>query len=242
MPLFLLRSIILISLCCLPQAIFAAQLRVLVLDGDQMPWMQVEKGKLNAGLYADLGVALAQKMRRKVSFTILPRKRLALALEKGSADLICNYIPAWMPGAFDWSVGFIPNTELLISAQSANKPDSLAEFAHVRIGTVLGYAYLELDQILGKYFLRDDAPTMHNNLLKLAAGRIQHLVINQFELEYQQRLGLFKTPLHPYTVLRAYKGQCAVSRVGQVSVAEVNRAIALLQSSHELAQIMGKYR
>jgi polar amino acid transport system substrate-binding protein len=189
MSLFFFRAIFLTSLACLPQAIFAAELRVLVLDGDQMPWMQVDRNKLSAGLYAELGTALAQKMGRTASFTILPRKRLALALEEGSADLICNYIPAWLPGSFDWTAGFIPNVELLISAQSASKPDSLAKFVNVRIGTVLGYAYVELDQALGKGFLRDDAPTMRNNLLKLAAGRIQ-----------------------------------------------------LLERSHELAQIMGKYR
>lgn len=239
---FLCRGLLLTYFFCMPSALQAAELRVLILDGDAMPWAQLRNNQLSAGLYFDLGQALAIQMGRNAHFVLLPRKRLIHALEEGRADLICNYVPVWLPGDFDWSTPFIPNAELLISDQRAKKPSMLGDFANVRIGTVLGYVYSELDQALGLRFLRDDAPSMHHNLLKMAAGRVQHMVISQFELEYLQRQGEFKTPLHPFTVLRSFKGQCAVSRRGQVSVVEVNQAIAALQTQQTLRKIIERYR
>lgn len=227
---------------CLPSLGLAADLKVLVLDGDTMPWAEINQNQLSAGLYFDLGQALAAQMGRKASFVLLPRKRLVHAIESAKADVLCNYLPVWLPGDFDWSIPFIPNSELLISDQRANKPATLEGFADVRIGTVLGYVYSELDQALGAHFLRDDAPSMRNNLRKMTAGRVQHMVINQFELEYLQRQGQFKTPLHPFTVLRSFKGQCAVSRSGQVGVAEVNQAIGALQNQHALRKMIERYR
>jgi polar amino acid transport system substrate-binding protein len=239
---FLRRYLLIASLLCMPSWLWAAELRVLVLEGDAMPWAEVRNNQLSAGLYFDLGQALAIQMGRKAHFVLLPRKRLIHALEQGSADVICNYLPVWLPGDFDWSTPFIPNAELLISDLQARKPSVLGGFANVRIGTVLGYVYPELNEALGLRFLRDDAPSMHHNLLKMAAGRVQHMVINQFELEYLQRKGKFKTPLHPTMVLRSFKGQCAVSRRGPVSVAAVNQAIAVLQTQHALRKMIVRYR
>ncbi|MGL4605809.1 MAG: substrate-binding periplasmic protein [Iodobacter sp.] len=232
----------LMVLLCLSSSLLAAELRVLVLSGDDMPWMQVRGDQLAGGIYYDLGHALAEQMGRTPKFVILPRKRLVHAITSGDADLICNYLPVWLPGDFDWSLPFIPNAELLISDLRFSKPSALAGFSHERIGTVLGYVYAELDQALAGGFIRDDAPTMRHNLLKMTAGRIHHLVINQFELEYQQRQGIFKTPLHPYTVLRSFAGQCAVSRAGQVTVGQVNQAINALQAKHALRRLMERYR
>ncbi|WP_164521469.1 substrate-binding periplasmic protein [Iodobacter ciconiae] len=239
----MLRCRLLFALLFCPLSLLqAAELKVLVLDGDAMPWAEVRNNQLVAGLYFDLGQALAAQMGRKARFVLLPRKRLVHSIESGGSDVLCNYLPAWLPGKFDWSTPFIPNAELLISDQRASKPASLDGFANVRIGTVLGYVYAELDRVLGERFLRDDAPSMRNNLRKMMVGRVQHMVTNQFELEYLQRQGLFKMPLHPFTILRSFKGQCAVSRSGQVRVAEVDRAIAALQAQYTLRKILERYR
>jgi polar amino acid transport system substrate-binding protein len=222
--------------------VHAEELRVLVLNGDAMPWADIQENRLYAGLYFDLGQALAKQLRRNARFVLLPRKRLAQAMESGQADILCNYLPDWLPGDFDWSTAFIPNAELLITDKRVNKPASLKALSGVRIGTVLGYVYGELDRALGADFVRDDAPSMHHNLLKMSAGRMQHLVINQFELEYQQREGGFNTALHPAMVLRQFKGQCAVSRLGRVGVAQLNQAIASLQAQQELRKMLARYR
>ncbi|MEJ2795317.1 transporter substrate-binding domain-containing protein [Iodobacter sp. LRB] len=236
------RPLLFAFLCGTPFLLQAADLKVLVLEGDSMPWAEVSNNQLSAGLYFDLGQALAVQMGRKAQFVLLPRKRLVHAIESGGADVLCNYLPVWLPGDFDWSTPFIPNAELLISNQRANKSASLDGFANVRIGTVLGYVYSDLDQALGRRFLRDDAPSMRHNLRKMTAGRVQHMVINQFELEYLQKQGQFKMPLHPFMMLRSFKGQCAVSRSGQVTVAEVNKAIVALQAQHVLKKLIERYQ
>jgi hypothetical protein len=39
------------------------------------------------------GLALAAKLGREAHFLLLPRKRIAMALESGQADLLCLYLP-----------------------------------------------------------------------------------------------------------------------------------------------------
>src|ERR1700741_5020922 len=92
------RLLCLASLLLAATPVPAAELVVLVDTGTEMPMAGFHGGQLVDGIHKDLGEALARNMGRHASFVLLPRKRIALALENGKADLICMYIPAWLPG------------------------------------------------------------------------------------------------------------------------------------------------
>jgi len=220
----------------------AGDLTVLADSSSDMPYADVQADIIHGGLHWDLGRALAQNMNRTAKFLLLPRKRTTAALETGKADLMCFYQPEWLPGAFDWSVGFIPNQDLLVTAQQAKRPANIAALAGQPIGTVLGFSYPELSSALGDRFIRDEAPHNASSLAKLGAGRMQHAVVSRAFLEYKTLTGEFTLPLHPYIVLTDQKSRCVVSRHGTVTVAQVNTAIEKLVADGTMTRLFNRYR
>jgi ABC-type amino acid transport substrate-binding protein len=219
----------------------AEDLVVLVDTGTEMPMAEFQGGQLTKGMHKDLGQALAARMGRGAVFHLLPRKRIALALEAGQADIICMYVRDWLPGKFLWSEPFFPMTEVVVSDTSGPRPRSLKELYGKPIATVLGYSHPELEQVLGAGFVRDDGASSVGNLRKMAIGRRHHVLTQQSTLDYHQKVG-DKLSVYPPLVVKTYLGQCAVSGRGHVGVAEVNQAIAQLLRDGGISRIVAAYR
>lgn len=193
------------------------------------------------GLHRDIGMALAARLGRQAVFLGLPRKRIGLALEQGKADLICMYIPQWLPGNFHWSQPFFPQREVVVTDTAVPRPATLADLKGQTIATVLGYFHPELERALGPGFVREDGPSSSANLRKLAAGRLHHVVTQQSTLDYHQKTGQ-RLAVYPPLLVKAYMTQCAVSPQGQVGVAAINQAIARLVKDGEAARITARYQ
>jgi len=207
-----------------------------------MPQARIEGDRVVEGLHLDLGQALARRLGRDLVAKPVPRKRLAEALQRGEGDLLCDYQSDWLPGAFAWSRPFIPDQALLISAATAPAPATLTALTGQSIGTVRGYVYPEMTDALRSGFIRDDAPDAVANLQKLELGRIRHALTGRRVLEYQQRIGHFKLPLHPPLVVSEVMAQCALSPSSPVGLAALNTAIQGLVSEGELNRLFAKYR
>jgi polar amino acid transport system substrate-binding protein len=207
-----------------------------------MPQARIDGERVVEGLHLDLGRALARRLGREVVARPAPRKRLAEALQRGEGDLLCDYQSDWLPGTFAWSRPFIPDQALLISARTAPAPTSLVALAGQPVGTVRGYVYPEMADLLRTGFLRDDAPDAVANLQKLERGRIQHALTGRRVLEYQQRLGHVKLALHPPLVVSEVLAQCALSPSSPVGLSALNSAIQGLVAEGELNRLLAKYR
>ncbi|HEV7815961.1 MAG TPA: transporter substrate-binding domain-containing protein [Janthinobacterium sp.] len=219
----------------------AGTLSMLVDTGTEMPVAQLHASQVLGGLQKDLGEALASRLGRTANFTALPRKRIAEALENGKADLLCMYLPEWLPGDFNWSQGFFPIVEVVISDLSVAAPHTLADLAGQTVGTVLGYSYPEMEQALGSAFVREDAPSAENNLRKMSIGRIHYALTTTAYLAYHLKTG-GPMALHAPLVVKSYRTECAVSRRGQVSVGEVNTAIGQIVRDGTLNRILMRYQ
>ncbi|MES3021310.1 MAG: ABC transporter substrate-binding protein [Pseudomonadota bacterium] len=228
--------------CALNAQAHTAALVVLVDTATEMPMARFKQFRLVDGIHKDIGEALAARMGRSARFTSLPRKRLSKALETGEVDLVCSYVPEWLPGKFGWSIPFIPITQVLITRSDAPRPRSLADLSGERVGTVLGYSHPELEQALGKGFLREDAPNSEANLRKLSAGRLQHAVTGKSFIEYRLKLGDPPLGLHPPLDVTKYMGQCAVSPKGSVTLAEVDTALTQMVRDGTVNTIVAHYR
>jgi ABC-type amino acid transport substrate-binding protein len=219
----------------------AAQLVVLVDTGTEMPMAGFQDGRLVEGFHKDLGVALAGKLGREASFMPLPRKRIAMALEAGQADVVCLYLPPWLPGQLLWSRGFFPVSEVVVSDTSVPQPHKLSDLNGQPVATVLGYYYPEFEKAMGKGFVRDDGHSSSGNLRKIAAGRLHHAITQQSTLDYYLKVGE-KLSLYPPLVVKNYKAQCAVSPQGQVSLGEVNKAIDQIIKDGSVSKIISNYQ
>ncbi|MGZ8288284.1 MAG: substrate-binding periplasmic protein [Telluria sp.] len=226
----------------LAPAVHADEITFLVDTGTEMPMARFKGWKVVEGIQYDIGQALAQAMGRSAKFVVLPRQRMVSALENGSADVLCSYVPQWLPGNFDWSQPFLPTVEVLLTNGAAERPHKLADVAGKAVGTVLGYRHLELEKVLGKDFVRDDGPTTEASLRKLAVGRMQHAITSEFIYLYRTRKGDLPITLHPPLVVERYMTQCAVAPTGRVKVADVNAGIAKLVRDDTVAKIVARYR
>jgi polar amino acid transport system substrate-binding protein len=230
-------------LCPLAGAEPARPLVMLVETSALMPHARIEGDRVIEGLNLDIGQALARRLGRDLVARPTPRKRLAEALQRGEGDLLCDYQSDWLPGAFAWSRPFLPDQALLISAAAVLPPPaSLTALTGQPIGTVRGYVYPEMADALRSGFLRDDAPDAVANLQKLELGRIRHALTGRRVLEYQQRIGHFKLPLHPPLVVSEVLAQCALSPSSPVGLAALNTAIQGLVGEGELNRLMARYR
>ncbi|MEB0029708.1 transporter substrate-binding domain-containing protein [Undibacterium sp. RTI2.1] len=190
----------------------------------------------------DLGKLLAEQMGRTLIVLDLPRKRFSPALKSGSGDILCGFIPPWMPGDFDWSQSFIPMADIVISVSSVPKPASIQDLKNKRIGTVLGFTYPELENELGKNFLRDDAPSIDSSLRKLMAGRFDYMTTTMSNLNEHLRLGDLSVTLNPPLIIKQFNTKCAVSKNGRVKLSELNKAIDAIVKNGEFAKLLARYR
>lgn len=219
----------------------APPLVVLVDTGTEMPMAGFQDGRLAAGIHKELGQALAARLGREANFLLLPRKRIAMALESGQADLICLYLPPWLPGNFQWTRGFFPVAEVIVTDTSVPQPRKLRDLSGQPVATVLGYAYPELEQQLGPGFVRDDGHSSSGNLRKMAAGRLHHAITQQITLDYYLKVGE-KLSLYTPLLVKQYQAQCAVSPQGQVPVGAVNKAIEQIVRDGSVSKILSNYQ
>ncbi|MBV7536188.1 transporter substrate-binding domain-containing protein [Duganella sp. sic0402] len=229
-------------LAALTTAVAAPLPLVVAVDtGTEMPMAGFRAEHLAEGFHKDLGEALAGKLGREARFLLLPRKRITMALDSGQADLICLYLPPWLPGEFQWTRAFFPVSEVLVTDTSVVQPHALRDLSGQPIATILGYYYPELDKALGQGFIRDDGHSSSANLRKIAAGRLHHAITQQSTLDYYIKVGE-KLSLYPPLVIKHYQAQCAVSPKGQVSVSEVNKAIGQLLRDGSVSKIISNYQ
>lgn len=212
---------------------------------DKAPLRYIEKvdGLLTSGYqpptaFQDaLGAALARQLGRPVQYVQLPRTRLMGALESGEGDILCSYLPEWLPGDVDWTQPFIPISEVILSSSRVKPPASVADLRGKRIGTVLGFRYPELEKVLGKDYIRDDAPSTALSLRKWQARRFDYLITPRYVIDRYMAEGSLPPDAHLLTVYEV-KTKCAVSRKSRISLAEFNSAIEALDKSGELAKIL----
>lgn len=218
-----------------------SELVVLVDTATEMPLAHFQDGQLQSGIHKELGDALAVRLGRTPRYLVLPRKRIELALTEGVADVLCMYLPQWLPGKFGWSIGFYPMAEILITERGAPRPQALTELAGQPVGTLLGFVYPEMEAALGGAFVRDDAPSSVSNLLKMRAGRTRHVITSQVVLDYRQKMGQ-APPLHAPLLIKSYRAQCALSERSQVSLSDLNKALAVMQKDGTLAALVQRYQ
>lgn len=221
--------------------VHAADLRVLVDTGTEMPLASFEAGQLSGGIHHELGLALARQLGREARFVSRPRKRIGMALERGEADLLCMYVPAWLPGSFQWTQAFFPMREVLVSERSVPAPQRLEDVAGQAIGMVLGYQHPEVEQALGARLVREDGPSNESNLRKMAIGRMHHVLTQQATLDYHQKTGR-PLSVHAPLLVKDYLAQCAVSPQSNVSLRDIDHAIPALLRDGTVRRIQAHYR
>jgi polar amino acid transport system substrate-binding protein len=140
---------------------------------------------------ASLTYELAQYMTRKsggaYTFTaqLLPRKRLDEEVASGKPVVVAWVNPAWFGDVpetkYKWSAALVQDANAVISPKAKpvefSNPDALAG---LKLGGVAGHTYVGIDPLVASGKIsREDAPGEVVNLKKVAAGRVDFMLMSE---------------------------------------------------------------
>jgi hypothetical protein len=152
-----------------------------------MPVVRFQNGVLAGGIVKDLGDALAQRLGRRAVYLSVDVYGVTPALTSGKADAMCYVSPSWIDGEYDWSVPMLPDAEMVVAQADAPHLNSLKDLRDKPTGTVAGYRYPRVEQVLGRRFARVDAPNMQANLHNMLAAKTPYTMASENILNYMQR-------------------------------------------------------
>ncbi|WP_426102964.1 substrate-binding periplasmic protein [Massilia sp. TSP1-1-2] len=217
------------------------QLRMIAPLNHAMPLASFKSDKLSGGILKDLGEAIARRLGRSIIFISVAGDQVGAALSDGKADGVCYVRPFWIDGDFDWSAPLLPDTEVVASHPDMPVLRSLLDLRDRPVGTVTGYRYPRVEQVLGLRFLRSDSPTMEENLHKLMLGHARYTVIVQSTLAYHAKMNK-SLKLRPDLTVASFSAQCAFSRRSHLPFADVDKAINGLIADGSVQRILARYR
>lgn len=232
---------LIVPLCTSIRAVAAPELVMIAPLNQTMPLAQFRDNKLSGGIIKDLGDAIARRLGRGIAWVSVAGDQVSAVLDSGRADGLCYVRPFWIDGHFDWSRPVLPDAEVVASQQGAPPVRSLADLRDRPVGTVAGYRYPRVEQVLGLRFQRSESVTMEENLRKLMAGKVHHTVIGQATLAYHTRINK-ALKLRQDLVFASFKAQCAFSKKAGVPFEDVNQAINGLIEDGSVDKILARYR
>lgn len=220
-------------------------IRFAVGEAWSMPLMDLKDGEPYRGIIFDMLHSLAQQVGSPAQYLVLPRLRMAVAMERGDVDVRCYTAQSWQPnlsGDYIWSLPLIEQRDFLVARAgdaSAVNPDELqGEY----VGTVLGYAYDTLEQGFRRGRLtRDDARSQGLVLEKLAVGRYRYAVSNQLSLDWFNQHRPPAERLQPVALLQVQQLGCYVRNDPALPVQRILRVLLRMKMSGEIERIRERY-
>ncbi|MEO6278632.1 transporter substrate-binding domain-containing protein [Roseateles sp.] len=227
----------------LPWQAWAAEptLRFIAPLNHAMPFSGFENDQLTTGIVKDISAAIAERLGRPAEYVSVPPRRVAQVLAAGEADGVCYVARDWIDGNFHWSPPVMQHQGVVAARPQAPPLTRLQDLAGQPLGTVHAYRYPEVEQLLGKRFVRDDAPSMLINLRKLAAKRTQYALTEQITLEFHNKL-------RPQDGLKAalqttrYTTHCAFTLAHPLPLDRLDQAVRDMVRDGSVERILARYR
>ena len=221
----------------------ASELVMAISSGSGMPMTDIRDEQLKGGILKEFGDKLGALLHLKPRYLILPRTRVEGALLRGHADLLCDLRPEWLDNqTFLWSEAIISNRMIVAMRRETPVPGSLNAIAGLRIGTVRGYRYPEVEH-LQPPIVRDNAANDSQNLDKLLLRRFDLIFTNRIYFDYQRKVHPERTRLAShYLKITDFDTYCAVPAQGKLGIQELNQAIATLKVHGAIQSILAHYR
>lgn len=192
---------------------------------------------------------VAEDLGLEVEFGFMPKPRRQMAFRKGEINVVPCVSPVWEGVLADvavYSQPFMVATEMvLMPAGTKGVFRSAHDFAGKRIGTIGGYVYHDgFDNAFERGVLRrEDAYTVTQNLHKLRAGRIDAMIVDDYEAAYWiHKAGLAEAD---FRVAYVFADPAPISVMLHASLREflpkVNASLARMRSNGVLRALFAEY-
>lgn len=214
-------------------------------NDESPPFLFYEKGpstSVKGGVFFEIGLEIAKKIKRPVQFVLLPRGRLDSRLAEGRIEVVCYNTEVWAGDyakMYDWSIPIFRQSNYIVGlklAKSERLAETMDDLKGKTIGTTLNFIY----PAMTPYFqdgriIREDAGSGFANVEKLNGLRVSYIILNNLEYNHYKKIypNLQKTPfeLDPVDV------KCAVSKKSNLKIDELNEVLGELKRSGKLQRI-----
>lgn len=222
-----------------------APLRFSIADSWSMPLVEIEDGVPRQGILFDMMNNLARQVGYPAQFHVLARARVQSAIEQGEVDIRCYSAQSWLgdrSGDYAWSIPLFIQRDLLLGNAGRATSVRPQQLANQNIGTVLGYTYPTLQPLFDSGQLkREDARTQEQVLQKLAAGRSQYAVSNQWSFDwYNQQLPVERR-LQVVAILQEQPVGCFVRNDPALPVQRILGTLLKMKRSGEIDDLIQLY-
>ena len=236
----------LMAACLLqPAQARAEPIRGAVLESWIMPLADISSGALERGLIPDLYHLIAAESQTHIELISMPRARIEMALKKAQVDILCYASPNWLdaPYHFIWSLPFMTQRDLLVGRERYPGFNGIESIFGTKLGTVLGYHYPSLQELLDNGQLqRVDSRSQHQVLEMLRAQRLDYGISNELSLHWFNRQSPEKPALIALQTVQEEAIACLVRDDPQVPAQKVLRAMVRLQQRDEFNRLLQRYR
>jgi ABC-type amino acid transport substrate-binding protein len=197
---------------------------------------------VRGGLFFEIGLEVAKRIKRPVTFVLLPRGRLDARLAEGQIVLVCYNNEVWAgeyAKMYDWSIPIFRQSNYIVGLKGAKADPSitsLVELKGKRVGTTLNFVY----PAMTPYFddgsiIREDAGSGSSNVEKLIGMRVPYILLNNLEYAYHKKLNpkIERAPLE----IDPVEVKCAVSKKSDLKIEEINAAIMEMKRTGVMQRI-----
>lgn len=192
---------------------------------------------------------VAEDLGLDVDFGFMPKPRRQAAFRRGEINVVPCASPVWEGVLSDvavYSEPFMMSTEMvLVSAGTTGVFRSVRDFAGRRFGTIGGYVYHDgFDEAFESGMLRrEDAYTVTQNLQKLRAGRIDAMIVDDYEAAYwMHRAGWSETD---FRVAYVFADPAPITLMLHASLRDflprVNASLARMRANGTLRALFAEY-
>lgn len=192
---------------------------------------------------------MAEDLGLEVEFGFMPKPRRQMAFRRGEINVVPCVSPVWEGVLSDVAVHsepFMMATEMvLMPAGTKGAFRSVRDFAGMRMGTIGGYVYHDgFDEAFEKGMLRrEDAYTVTQNLQKLRAGRIDAMIVDDYEAAYwMHKAGLSESD---FRVAYVFADPAPITVMLHASLREylprINASLARMRANGILRALFAEY-
>lgn len=198
--------------------------------------------EVKGGLFFDLGLEIGKRIKRPVTFVLLPRGRLDARLAEGQIVLVCYNTEVWAgeyAKMYDWSIPIFKQSNYVVGLKDSKSDplvNSFMELKGKRVGTTLNFVY----PAAAPYFedgsiIREDAGSGTANVEKLIGMRVPYIVLNNLEYMYHKKLNP-KIERAPFE-FDPLEVKCAVSKKSDIKIDKINEAIVEMKRTGRMQKI-----
>ncbi|MEO3962088.1 substrate-binding periplasmic protein [Chromobacterium piscinae] len=172
-----MKKLIVLLLCCLAFEPALADARELVLAYNVFePWKKLDARGEPAGPYTEIVRELARRLGLPLSFLHCPLSRCLAAMQQGRADLMIGVRPTLERSRYlDFLMPPFATSNHLVFYQRSGDPRALARYDDLL--PLEGVSY-EAGFDHDARIRREASPGMESGFRKLAAGRVDALIVN----------------------------------------------------------------